>query len=437
MCAGETNVATTRDQYLIVDSRHRNYELYPNPSKYAIDLNETLADVYQMALIQYSVPTPQYTIHSGNNRLHLLTVPPNYDVHTKLTKYNRNMLNVLEIEPGYYFSTNTLKDHPLPPGSLAETYSSEQGILLQQDALAMEMERLLCSASVPRCAVFIDPRNHRYTIYTDFILTESDTEPTYFQPMFGCGATIDCPYCSMHNTLQPLCSDDDDGCTPPNLPTNCTCQQRGTYLKGSVGRVVGFPPTTVSNRLTGRIDVSSDIAGVLKGSGTAFTQEVRTGDWLFVMQTNGESTTYARIQVDDVDNDHQLQYTGVLNVLPDAGEHAATTLVWNGRIEAPWVRNTQPAPYVLLNIDGCETLQSTGLAANARDPFFLIPVGDASTTAFTTVDGTTPVVKHFAHPIGRLERLRIEFVNEDGTEYDFMGRDHTLIFQVKERARFI
>jgi len=55
--------------YIIIDSRQRNYSLYPNPNNYFIELFESLHSVERLELTAVVIPKTEYNVNSENNLL--------------------------------------------------------------------------------------------------------------------------------------------------------------------------------------------------------------------------------------------------------------------------------------------------------------------------------------------------------------------------------
>jgi hypothetical protein len=55
--------------YIIIDSRQRNYSLYPNPNNYFVELFESLHSVERLELTAAVLPKTEYNINSENNLL--------------------------------------------------------------------------------------------------------------------------------------------------------------------------------------------------------------------------------------------------------------------------------------------------------------------------------------------------------------------------------
>ena len=60
----------TKDYYLVIDSRDRNQDLYPNSSNYQIDFNEVYKDILSIELISAEIPKSSYLINNSNNKIY-------------------------------------------------------------------------------------------------------------------------------------------------------------------------------------------------------------------------------------------------------------------------------------------------------------------------------------------------------------------------------
>lgn len=63
-------VKDSKVKYILIDSRDRNYKVYPNSNEYRIDLNEPIKDVTEIELIQAHIPATAYLINNNNNKIH-------------------------------------------------------------------------------------------------------------------------------------------------------------------------------------------------------------------------------------------------------------------------------------------------------------------------------------------------------------------------------
>ena len=188
------------------------------------------------------------------------------------------------------------------------------------------------------------------------------------------------------------------------------------YLPGSLGPVIGHPRTDADTRLQGT--VTSD-GTTLTGIGTAFLSSLQKGDALYICEL-ADNTKHVVTVSDTVESDTSV---------PIVGGAFGDAYAWVGRISFPWVRNLQPDCYTVMRIRQCATLKSFTPALDRA--FYMIP---NTASDYSTIKPFLPV-KYFSPTLGRLNELTIEFLNADGSPYDFMGRNHTLLFRVEHHRQ--
>ncbi len=77
-----------RQVRLVVDSRERNTQLFPNPNSYEINLINPIPNVARMKLIASSFPFSSYLINTNNNRLHFQVGATAYTATVEVGDYN-------------------------------------------------------------------------------------------------------------------------------------------------------------------------------------------------------------------------------------------------------------------------------------------------------------------------------------------------------------
>jgi hypothetical protein len=161
----------------------------------------------------------------------------------------------------------------------------------------------------------------------------------------------------------------------------------------------------------------------LTGVGTAFLKELRKGDWVYVY--DNVQNKRLRVHVTDVISDDECSIDtggsggGGGGIPQDFGD----AYMWVGRLTLPWVRNVDPDRYIAMFIRNAPTISSYTQAVDRA--FFLVP----GNTPFYEIRESLPY-KKYSPALGRLDKLRISFRNADNTVYDFMGKDHVLMFKV-------
>ena len=156
--------------------------------------------------------------------------------------------------------------------------------------------------------------------------------------------------------------------------------------------------------------------------GTAFLSTLQKGDALYICEL-ASNTKHVVTVSDTVESDTSVPIAGNGNAA------FGNAYAWVGRISFPWVRNLQPDCYTVMRIRQCATLKSFTPALDRA--FYMIP---NTASDYSTIKPFLPI-KYFSPTLGRLNELTIEFLNADGSPYDFMGRNHTLLFRVEHHRQ--
>ena len=94
----DRNVSKREYRY-IIDSRDRNLEYFPDPSKYDIPLSEDITDVQSVELVTFDVPFTKYLINEYNNVLEYALIGENLRYDSRL---DREGFSLIFIDYGTY-----------------------------------------------------------------------------------------------------------------------------------------------------------------------------------------------------------------------------------------------------------------------------------------------------------------------------------------------
>jgi hypothetical protein len=97
-------------------------------------------------------------------------------------------------------------------------------------------------------------------------------------------------------------------------------------------------------------------------------------------------------------------------------------------LESPYVFQVENKPYVILKIKDFTNINSIGSSNNA---YTVIPLLNLENTILN--QATVPVhgvIKYFNPPLSKLYWLDIEFLNYDGSLFDFRGQENMLMMTV-------
>lgn len=417
-------LSKTRATFLVVDSRSRNHSEHPEPNTYTVPLPHEIRDVKSIQLVSYNIPQPQFPVRSTNNTFHLTNAEPtvviNADGTHAIDLHKSTSLQSVVLSEGYY--DESIVDHTTTNTDI-NNYKSELLTTLglstfKQDMLSSALETELQCSTCTTCIVYIEEHNNQYTVVTNFANSTSDPNdcdsPYFFHPFFeGCEEF----YGSTTTERVNVSSKEN-----PVYEFKKIGKKQITYLANSIGCIVGHPRADPSLKLTGKgaNTVSFD---TLSGIGTAFTSELRKGDWVYIYDYT--NTIRKRIHINEVINDTEcsIDCDGGSSGTPPSGPAFEDAYMWVGRLTFPWVRNLQPDPYIGMHIRNASTLHSYNQAVDHA--FFIVPAN----SPYFNVDDKLPF-KSFSPVKGRMDKLSLSFKNADGTLYDFKGRDHVLQFKI-------
>lgn len=155
-----------------------------------------------------------------------------------------------------------------------------------------------------------------------------------------------------------------------------------------------------------------------------FRKIFNKGDY-FLLESGG--TTYS-LRVYEIKNDFTLhvENIGTTNPAGLSGEIVNNISV----LESPNVYQINNKPYVILKVTEAKRLNSINASNNA---YTVIPLLNTKSTIFNR--GTSPVhgvIKFFNPPLGKLFWLDIEFLNYDGSLFNFRGQENLLVFEISQ-----
>lgn len=153
----------------------------------------------------------------------------------------------------------------------------------------------------------------------------------------------------------------------------------------------------------------------------------------------------------------QTAGSGVFNILfrspKTAGEGSGNNLLPNNIREvigfkpidqvndtsytAHYTYDLRPAKYIVLRIEGMERVDSPHDAV--QDSFCVLSV-DTRLNNFMLSNNCDQLdnevyQKDFNPPLGELDRMNIQFLDQNGNPYNFRGKDHVLVFEIVSLSR--
>jgi hypothetical protein len=357
---------------LLVDSRDRNADRYPDPQAYALplELGETLQDVISAELVSACAPFSRYLINALNDTL--------------------------------YVSENG-------DGSGAFAVKITHGNY-QADMLAAQLQTVLRAA----CTATI-------TVTFAGLQADVDTETFTFRSNLGGGvggfwlnfkgATVPYGPQSTARVTVPLpggaalALNADGSLAHQTLQTG---DSTTAFAPAAPGVVLGFRPRDYAGVAAGTVTV---VGTTLLGAGTAFTTDL-TGLPATVVLWNAASGSETA-QVTAVASDTQASLA-----TPPFGAYGAGSTLFNGVITSPVQADLSGSRYLVLKLEGVHAVHSNNPAFSAA--FAVVPT---SVSALQVTAREQRVIKFFT-PLRRFDELCVRWLDDAGNAYDFGGVDH-------------
>lgn len=81
----KANKSLTKDYFVVIDSRDRNYDIFSSTSEYEIELNNIYKDIVSIELISAEIPHSGYIINASNNEIHFIETNTQISTNTYYT----------------------------------------------------------------------------------------------------------------------------------------------------------------------------------------------------------------------------------------------------------------------------------------------------------------------------------------------------------------
>jgi hypothetical protein len=223
-----------------------------------------------------------------------------------------------------------------------------------------------------------------------------------------------------------------------NINDNCSpCKNK------SIDRTIGFLNTIYTSEMidlsyititsiTDTTTVSNQDYPIYKliaaqpssGIEVDFTNTFYVNDY-FQLYDSSTTTTYS-CQIYEIKNDNTILFE-VLNGLNPSG---LTGNLFNNIsvLYSPNIFQIQVKPYVILKIRDFTNINSN---ATANNSYTVIPLTGTDTTIINNATGPVHgIIKYFNPPLSRMPWMDIEFLNYDGSLFDFRGQENILLFTI-------
>jgi hypothetical protein len=351
-------------KHLVVDSRDRDYLLYPNSNKYRVDLPQEWKDVTSIELTLAQIPNTFYNITPGNNVFYI----------------SDSANNILSINiPEGQYNNDTLID----------TLNGKYGDLFINFDSKLNFSR--------------NPINLKLRIQSN----RSNNQEFIYNLNYVLNDTCSCNLNSVDKTIGFI-----------NMQYTSEMVDL-SYIYVSSGGI-----TTTGNVSDQDYTLYKLKATEINNIEVDFTSIFYVNDY-FLLYDSVNKITYS-CQIYQIKNDNTIIFEELDNKNPSSISGYIFKNI--SILYSPYIFQTENKPYVILKIKGAALLNSVGGADGA---YTLIPLLNLENTIIN--QSTIPVhsvIKYYNPPLGKMYWIDIEFLNFDGTLFDFRGQENMLMFNV-------
>lgn len=352
-------------KHLVIDSRDRDYLVYPNSNKYRVDIPQEWKDIVSLELSLAQIPNTFYNITVGNNVFYI-------------SDSSNNILSV-NIPEGQYNNTTIIDTLNGKYGDLFINFDSKLNFTRNPINLKLRIQS--------------NRANNQEFIYNFNYILNDTCSPCKLNSVDKTIGFINRQY---ESTMIDL-----------------------SHINVSTGGITDT--NTVS-------DQDYPLYKLVANTGIDFTSIFYVNDY-FILNNTAHNISYS-CQVYQIKNDTTIVFeeitgTASVNNITSLSGHIFQNI---SILYSPNILQIENKPYVILKISEGSLLNSIGASNNA---FTLIPLLNLENTIVN--QSTIPVhsiIKYYNPPQGKLLWMDIEFLNFDGTLFDFRGQENMLMFIV-------
>ena len=360
----KTHGSMTR--HLVIDSRDRDYLLYPNSNQYRIEVPQEWKDITSLELSLAQIPNTFYNITNSNNTFYISDSP-------------NNILSV-NIPEGQYNNQSLIDTLNGKYGDLFINFDSKLNFTRNPINLKLRIES--------------NRANDQEFIYNlNYVLNDT------------------CSPCKLNSIDKTI------GFINKQFESKMI---ELSYINVLPGNITNISATSDQDYSLYKLVAQQSYNGIE----VDFTSVFFVNDY-FILQDRITSDKYY-CQIYEIKNDYTIVFEEMNNKNP-------TTISGNifnniSILYSPYIFQVENKPYVILNVKGANILNSIGAANNC---YTVIPLLNLENTIVNS--NSIPVhsvIKYFNPPQGKLLWVDIEFLNYDGTLFDFRGQENMLVFIV-------
>lgn len=353
-------------RHIVIDSRDRDYLTYPNSNQYRVEVPQELKDVVSLELTLAQIPNTFYNISENNNMFYI-------------SDSAENLISV-NIPEGQYNNENLIDTFNGKYGNLFSSFSSK--LNFSRDPINLKL-RIESNRENNQDFIY----NLNYTLNQDCApckLSNIDRSIGFLNKQYK-SEMIDLSYINV---------------SPGNI-TNLSTKSENDYDLYKL----------IADKSFNNIDVD-------------FTSIFYENDY-FILEDKSTNIKYS-CKIYKIQNDNTIIFESI-----DGKDSSSISGVIFNPISILYSTNIfqlENKPYVILKIRDVNLLNSIGASNNA---YTIIPLLTLENTIVN--QATIPVhsvIKYFNPPLGKMLWLDIQFLNYDGSLFNFRGQENMLMFTV-------
>lgn len=352
---------------LVIDSRDRNCNKYPNSNNYVYPLNKEYKNVVSIELVAGCVPYTGYIINKNNNKLFFQE------------SFGHTL--VAEVTPGNYNTTD----------------------------LTTALQNALNDVGDNVYTVTINDLTNKFTISSNLA-----TGDNIFRLLNNC--------CECSNSNNTICAD----CDSCALCRKKNCNK---YIHGSISKKIGFDKVNflfAKGIVTSLVSIDAS-SFELNACDSKFTEEFVSGENISFPELQNILFTIISVNDDSTmilsgTTEHVADALTELNGSKIYANKYTSNFIYDLEDEKYIILDIEH----LENLDSNNKNIDNAFGAI----YFVVPHGQNNIIVNGGLP-RRGIEKYYNPPLATLDRLRIRFLTADGDLYDFNGRDHVLEFEIR------
>lgn len=436
---------------LVVDSRNRDLIKYPEPNKYIYNFIEEYKRIHSIELLYTMVPKSQYLINSSNNIIYLNYNNNNYIIYVPEGNYNQNINNSIEFPPNNidiksfisknldYQINNVFAKYNELDNFFKCLYDNNKNKYYFYYSGYISDNDIINNQNIPKFSLNFDGNINKIYTYENGIKFLKEEKQLYKKNSIG--AILG---------FNPIPNDIRNGnyyCNTEVIPINfhynnkkitLTVDNKNLFEKIYETIISNNPEISRlvlsdDNNFNSKVDILNFTNNINRVSHISFTGK-SINYYNIYNYYNNPSNNRDPWKLDSIDrNNNKIiistnSYTGNM-----ANENSSKIYIRFSYIVGDNNANLDGEDYVLLNIDELDKLDSNN--TSIQNSYELITFSN-NLQIFEHSQGYG-TIKLFNPVLSKLDKFQISFKNFDGSDYNFNGREHCLVFVVTYNNRNI